>query len=142
MIIICKASDTGGREAGGPCPPPSLPTFLHKKNKIGKKRGTERISKQKLLKGCHQGQNVTVLAILERLEFKNFLTEIKQAKILKHNYDPTPLPTDLPTTQPHFESTSKTVIQKKGTARHCTSKLKSKNEGNITFIIGYYLRNR
>ena len=25
---------------------------------------------QKLLKGCHQGQNVTVLAILECLEFK------------------------------------------------------------------------
>ena len=27
---------------------------------------------QKLLKGCHQGQNVTVLAMLERLEFKTF----------------------------------------------------------------------
>ena len=27
---------------------------------------------QKLLKGCHQGQNITVLAILECLEFKNF----------------------------------------------------------------------
>ena len=28
--------------------------------------------KQRKRKGCHQGQNVTVLAILERLEFKNF----------------------------------------------------------------------
>ena len=27
---------------------------------------------QKLLKGCYQGQNVTVLAILECLEFKIF----------------------------------------------------------------------
>ena len=27
--------------------------------------------KKKLLKGCHQGQNVTVLAILARLELKN-----------------------------------------------------------------------
>ena len=26
----------------------------------------------KLLEGCHQSQNVTVLAILERLEFKTF----------------------------------------------------------------------
>ena len=35
-------------------------------------RKKERVSKQKLLQGCHQGQkNVTALAILERLEFKN-----------------------------------------------------------------------
>ena len=27
---------------------------------------------QKLSKGCHQGQNIIVLAILERLEFKTF----------------------------------------------------------------------
>ena len=48
-------------------------TFLHSKKKIGKQRGKkERISRQKLLKGCRQGQNVTVLAILECLEFKNF----------------------------------------------------------------------
>ena len=32
----------------------------------------EPFSKQKLLKVCYQGQNVTVLAILESLEFKNF----------------------------------------------------------------------
>ena len=32
----------------------------------------ERVLKQQLLKGYHQGQNVTVLAILERLEFKKF----------------------------------------------------------------------
>ena len=41
------------------------------KRKYGNK-GKKRISKQKLLKGCHQGQNVTVLTILERLEFKKF----------------------------------------------------------------------
>ena len=33
---------------------------------------TDEKKKEFLLKGCHQGQNVTVLAILERLEFKNF----------------------------------------------------------------------
>ena len=43
-----------------------FPTNRKKVNK--EKKG--RVSKQKLLKGCHQGQNVTVLAILERLEFK------------------------------------------------------------------------
>ena len=54
---------------GGPC----LPHFFTlQKEKKGKKGKKERLSKQKLLKGCHQGQNVTVLAILERLEFKYF----------------------------------------------------------------------
>ena len=42
---------------------------IRKKINRGKK---ERVSKQKLLKDCHQGQNVTLLAILESLEFKNF----------------------------------------------------------------------
>ena len=46
--------------------------FCSKKKK-GKQRKKERVSKQKLLKACHQGENVTVLAILERLEFKIFL---------------------------------------------------------------------
>ena len=41
------------------------------KGKKGKQR-EKRLSKQKLLKGCHQGQSVTVSAILERLEFKIF----------------------------------------------------------------------
>ena len=41
-----------------------------KKRNKGKK---ERVSKQKISKGCHQGLNVTVLAILESLEFKIFL---------------------------------------------------------------------
>ena len=40
--------------------------------KDGLKGKKERVSKQKLLKGCHQGQNIIVLAILERLEFENF----------------------------------------------------------------------
>ena len=54
----------GGR--GGHEPPPSSSsTFLRSKKKKGKQRG--RLSKQKL-----KGQNVTVLAILERLEFQIF----------------------------------------------------------------------
>ena len=36
---------------------------------LGKK---ERVSKHKLSKGCHQGQNIIFLAVLQRLEFKNF----------------------------------------------------------------------
>ena len=46
--------------------------FLRNKEK-GKKRKKERVSKQKLLRGCHEVQNVTFLVILERLEFKIFL---------------------------------------------------------------------
>ena len=41
------------------------------KRKYGNK-GKKRISKQKLLKDCHQGQNVTVLDIPEHLQFKQF----------------------------------------------------------------------
>ena len=61
-----RAGDTGW--AGERWPPP---LFCVAKRKRGNKRKKERLSKQNLLKDCHQGQNVTVLAILERLEFKN-----------------------------------------------------------------------
>ena len=47
-----------------------FPLFCVAKRKKGNKE-KERISKQKLLKSCHQYQNVTVLDILERLKFKN-----------------------------------------------------------------------
>ena len=48
--------------------------FFRSKKKIGKKKEKKKKFQQKLLKGCHQGQNITALAILERLEFKkNFL---------------------------------------------------------------------
>ena len=68
-----RAGDTGwGRGACSPLQQP--PTFCVAKRKKGDKDKKERVSKQKLLKGCHQGQNITVLAILERLEFKNFLS--------------------------------------------------------------------
>ena len=41
---------------GETCPSPPSPTFLRSKNKKWKQRGkAERTSKQKLLKGCHQG---------------------------------------------------------------------------------------
>ena len=64
------------RETGAmpPPPPPPHPIFLRSKKKKGEQK-KERISKQKLLKGCHQGQQVTVLAILERLEFKQFFSQ-------------------------------------------------------------------
>ena len=56
----------GGRGAWLP------PLVCVAKRKNGDKGKKERVSKQKLSKGCHQGQNIIVLAILERLEFKNF----------------------------------------------------------------------
>ena len=46
------------------------PHFLRRKKK--EKRGKKTVSNQKLSKGCHQGESVTVLASLERLDFKNF----------------------------------------------------------------------
>lgn len=39
---------------------------------LGNKGKKEIVLNQKLLKGCHQAQNITVLAILERLEIKTF----------------------------------------------------------------------
>ena len=61
-----RAGDTGGG-AGAHDPLPSL--FCVTKREKGNKGEKERLSKQKLLKGCHQDQNVTFLAILECLEF-------------------------------------------------------------------------
>ena len=48
------------------------PFFCVAKRKKGDKGKKERVSKQKLSKGCHLGQNIIVLAILKRLEFENF----------------------------------------------------------------------
>ena len=53
----------------------SLRTFFAGNRKKGNKGKKGRVSKQKLLKGCHQDQNVNVLAILERLGFKIFLVD-------------------------------------------------------------------
>ena len=47
------------------------PLFCVAKRKKGDKSKKESVSKQKLLKDCHQGQNIIILAILERLEFEN-----------------------------------------------------------------------
>ena len=56
-----------------PAPHPTTPQlYCIAKRKKGNKKKKERESKQKLLKGCYQGQNVIVLAIPERLEFKSF----------------------------------------------------------------------
>ena len=46
------------------------PFFWVPKRKKENKEKIERVSKQKLLKSCHQGQNVAILVILERLVFK------------------------------------------------------------------------
>ena len=70
-------------EVGGPClppPPPLLPCpllFLVQQKEKGNKE-EQNVSKQKLLKSCHQDQNVTILAILEHLEFKLFFLSATQ----------------------------------------------------------------
>ena len=43
--------------------------FWVAKRKVVSKGKNESVSKQELLKGCYQGKNVTVLAILESLKF-------------------------------------------------------------------------
>ena len=65
--------DPGPATPRGPRPPTQPPpdTFLRSKKKKGDKGKKERDSKKKLLKGCQQGQNIIVLAILVRLELKN-----------------------------------------------------------------------
>ena len=55
-----------------PPPRPPPPLFCLAKRKKGDKGKNERVSKQKLIKDYYQGQNIIVLAILERLEFENF----------------------------------------------------------------------
>ena len=45
---------------------------LAAKRKKRKQRKKEAVSKEKPLKDCDQGENVTILAILQRLKFKNF----------------------------------------------------------------------
>ena len=67
MILQHRTSDTAGA-----MPPSPILFFCIAKRKKGDKCKKQRVSKQKLSKGCHQGQNIIVLAILERLEFENF----------------------------------------------------------------------
>ena len=80
----------GAEEAMYPTPTPVLLFFCNKTKKM-KQMKKERVSKQKLLKCCHQGQNVTVLAILERLEFKFLLADQPwRLAILSMLHDPPP----------------------------------------------------
>ena len=65
---VCDRENLNLVPGNNPHPPPPIPP---PEKKEGKYREKERYSKEKLLKGCHQGQNDTVLAILECLEFKN-----------------------------------------------------------------------
>ena len=64
--VITWLATQGCRGGHGP------PDFCIAKRKKETKGKKERVSKQKLLKGCHQGQNIIVLTIPERLEFENF----------------------------------------------------------------------
>ena len=61
-IVLCiisnRADDTGVTEGVH-----DHPIFYVAKTKKGNKGKKEKVSKQKLLKGCHQGENVTVLVI-------------------------------------------------------------------------------
>ena len=71
FCFLCPGPATTGRgegRGGGMTHPLFCVTKRKKRNK-GKK---QRVLMQKLIKDCHQSLNVTVLAILERLEFKNF----------------------------------------------------------------------
>ena len=51
-----------------------LLTFWRSKKINGKQRQKRR-NKAETIKGCHQGQNITVLTILERLEFQKIFLE-------------------------------------------------------------------
>ena len=68
---VCDRENLNLVPGNNPHPAPSPPPIPPPEKKEGKYREKERYSKEKLLKGCHQGQNDTVLAILECLEFKN-----------------------------------------------------------------------
>ena len=70
-ITIYRAGDNGGGGGGGGGRR-STSLFCVAKSKNGDKSKKEKVSKQKLLKGCHQGQNIIVLTIIECLEFGNF----------------------------------------------------------------------
>ena len=70
-VNLVLSSSTGPATPGGSRGHAS-PLFGVAKRKKGDKGKKERVSKQKLLKGCHQGQNIIVLATPERLEFEKF----------------------------------------------------------------------
>ena len=67
MGTIDRASNIG--DPGWLYPP--RPTFLRSKKRKKETKGKKRVSKQKLLKGYRQGENIIALTILERLEFEN-----------------------------------------------------------------------
>ena len=73
--LSLRTGNTGGGgvgERGGYAPSAPPPFCLAKRKKGNKKKKSLLKSLLSLLKVCHQGQNVTVLAILERLKFKTF----------------------------------------------------------------------
>ena len=70
---VTKSLKIQGRQhRGGGRGRPWLSTFLRRKKTKEDKGKKEKVSKQKLLKGGHQGQNIIVLPILECLEFEDF----------------------------------------------------------------------
>ena len=82
MLTIQSRRHRGRGRGRGACHPPTS-LFCVAKRKKGDKGKKERISKQKLLKGCHQGQNIIVLAILECLEYENFYNRISVRVLLR-----------------------------------------------------------
>ena len=77
-----------------PLPPsPILPAILFCVCVGERKAKTEktRVSKQKLSKDCDQGQNATVLTILERLEFKKFSCQSTMVAEITFQYSVAPL---------------------------------------------------
>ena len=82
-------------------PPPLSPLFCVAKREKGDKSKKERVSKQKLLKGCHQGQNITILAILERLEFENL--SCRPTMVADNTFQCCSILPPPPSPPPHFE---------------------------------------
>ena len=107
---------SGGKHLPGPATPrgrgchASLllsPTFLRSKKKKGKLREKKRFSKQKLLKTCHQGQNVTVLAILECIELKKF--SCRPTMVAANTFQCSMAPSTLKSISPVLTSEGKTL---------------------------------
>ena len=68
---MCSTPQGRRNGEGGAWPPHFFAQQKEKRETKTKKKGFQSRN-YKLLKGCHQGQNIIILAILDRLEFENF----------------------------------------------------------------------
>ena len=105
--------------------------WVAKRKKWRQRQKREKVWKQKLLKDCHQGQSIIVLAILERLELKIFscrTTIVKgntfQCFMLSIQFDI------------HFETTGNNAFLKSASI-HLSSKL-SLCQGNVNYYKGVH----